>query len=104
MGTDDISGVVRGGTGLAFISYPDAIAKFTWMPQFFAVIFFVMMFVLGIGSEAALTSSVITIIHDYVPHWKIWPIACMVVLVEFCVGLIYVTPVSFVRLLYIEHL
>ncbi|XP_043280537.1 sodium-dependent nutrient amino acid transporter 1-like isoform X3 [Venturia canescens] len=33
MGTDDISTVVRSGTGLAFISYPDAISKFTVLPQ-----------------------------------------------------------------------
>jgi SNF family Na+-dependent transporter len=33
LGTDDISNVVRGGSGLAFISYPDAIAKFTLFPQ-----------------------------------------------------------------------
>lgn len=25
--------VVKGGPGLAFISYPDAIAKFDWLPQ-----------------------------------------------------------------------
>lgn len=37
LGTDDIANVVRGGTGLAFISYPDAIAKFTWMPQVYAI-------------------------------------------------------------------
>lgn len=30
---DDIREVVRSGTGLAFISYPDAIAKFDWLPQ-----------------------------------------------------------------------
>lgn len=33
LGTDDISSVVRSGTGLAFISYPDAIAKFSVLPQ-----------------------------------------------------------------------
>lgn len=33
LGTSDVGSVVKGGTGLAFISYPDAIAKFEWMPQ-----------------------------------------------------------------------
>lgn len=32
-GTTDIKHVVKGGTGLAFISYPDAIAKFDFAPQ-----------------------------------------------------------------------
>lgn len=35
MGTDDIKSVVRTGTGLAFVSYPDAIAKFSFVPQVF---------------------------------------------------------------------
>jgi solute carrier family 6 amino acid transporter-like protein 5/7/9/14 len=33
MGIDDIQRVVQGGTGLAFVSYPDAIAKFDAVPQ-----------------------------------------------------------------------
>lgn len=33
LGTTDIQSVVKGGTGLAFISYPDAIAKFKFVPQ-----------------------------------------------------------------------
>jgi solute carrier family 6 amino acid transporter-like protein 5/7/9/14 len=31
--TDDIQSVVQGGTGLAFVSYPDAISKFDAVPQ-----------------------------------------------------------------------
>lgn len=30
---DNIDEVVKSGTGLAFISYPDAIAKFDFVPQ-----------------------------------------------------------------------
>jgi solute carrier family 6 amino acid transporter-like protein 5/7/9/14 len=33
LGSTDIDKVVQGGTGLAFISYPDAIAKFDVVPQ-----------------------------------------------------------------------
>lgn len=32
-GGSDIASVVKGGAGLAFISYPDAIAKFHIVPQ-----------------------------------------------------------------------
>lgn len=39
LGTDDISRVVRSGTGLAFISYPDAIAKFNVLPQVKIIIY-----------------------------------------------------------------
>lgn len=33
LGTDDISKVVKSGSGLAFISYPDAISKIDFVPQ-----------------------------------------------------------------------
>lgn len=33
IGVDDIGSVVNGGPGLAFISYPEAIARFEFAPQ-----------------------------------------------------------------------
>jgi hypothetical protein len=33
LGEEDIGNVVQGGPGLAFVSYPDAIAKFEAVPQ-----------------------------------------------------------------------
>jgi solute carrier family 6 amino acid transporter-like protein 5/7/9/14 len=33
MGEDEINNVVTGGPGLAFVTYPDAIAKFDAVPQ-----------------------------------------------------------------------
>lgn len=33
LGIEDIGSVVKSGTGLAFISYPDAISKFSVVPQ-----------------------------------------------------------------------
>lgn len=33
MGIDDITNVVAGGPGLAFVSYPEAIARFDAVPQ-----------------------------------------------------------------------
>lgn len=38
----DITVVAKSGPGLAFVSYPDAISKFDWVPQLFAVLFFMM--------------------------------------------------------------
>ncbi|XP_063223427.1 sodium-dependent nutrient amino acid transporter 1-like isoform X2 [Bacillus rossius redtenbacheri] len=92
MGIDDIRQVVRGGTGLAFISYPDAIAKFPAVPQLFAVLFFLMLFVLGVGSAVALASSVITIVCDQFPHFRYWLVVCSVCTGGFLIGLVYVTP------------
>lgn len=33
MGIEDINKVIKSNAGLAFISYPDAIAKFSFLPQ-----------------------------------------------------------------------
>nr|CAD7455001.1 unnamed protein product [Timema tahoe] len=93
LGVDDIKDVVGGGgTGLAFISYPDAIAKFDTVPQLFAVLFFLMLFTLGVGSAVALVSSIITIICDQFPHFKHWIVTSVVCCICFLIGLIYVTP------------
>lgn len=94
IGTDDIGSVVKGDTGLAFISYPDAIAKFKKVPQIFAVLFFVMLFVLGIGSNIAMTSCTVTAIRDRFPKIKQWHCGLAIAVVSFCIGLMYVTPVS----------
>jgi solute carrier family 6 (neurotransmitter transporter, glycine) member 5/9 len=48
LGVEDIGTVVKAGSSLAFISYPDAIAKFDVWPQFFAVLFFFMLTVSSI--------------------------------------------------------
>lgn len=92
VGTDDIGSVVKGGAGLAFISYPDAIAKFKKLPQVFSVLFFLMLFVLGIGSNIAMTSCTTTAIRDRFPKIKQWQAALGIAVVSYCIGLAYVTP------------
>ncbi|XP_069682879.1 sodium-dependent nutrient amino acid transporter 1-like [Periplaneta americana] len=91
-GRSDIKDVVQGGTGLAFVSYPDAIAKFDVVPQFFSVVFFLMLYTLGIGSAVGLVGTVITLICDQFPKLKYWVVTLVVCTVGFLVGLVYVTP------------
>jgi len=88
----NVSDVVSAGTGLAFVSYPDAIAKFDMIPQLFAVLFFMMMLTLGIGSATSLTGCVITIICDDFPGLKRWLVTGVISILGFFCGLIYVTP------------
>lgn len=64
LGETDIQSVVNGGTSLAFISYPDAIAKFQSFPQIYAVLFFLMLYLLGVGSNVAMMSCLMTVIRD----------------------------------------
>jgi solute carrier family 6 amino acid transporter-like protein 5/7/9/14 len=62
--------------------------------QLFAVLFFVMLYVLGVGSAVALVGAVITIICDSFPNLKYAVVASVVCVVGFIAGLVYVTPVS----------
>lgn len=117
----NVTDVVSAGTGLAFVSYPDAIAKFQYVPQvnesnnfsrsltniynnlfvfdfkFFAVMFFLMLLTLGIGSAVSLTGCVVTILCDDFPHWKRWLVVTVICLIGFVSGLVYITPVRTTR-------
>ncbi|XP_013107532.2 sodium-dependent nutrient amino acid transporter 1 [Stomoxys calcitrans] len=88
----DISSVVKGGAGLAFISYPEAIAKFKFLPQVFAVLFFLMLLVLGMGSNVGMASCVITVIKDRFNHLPHWLLATAMAVMGFMCGIIYMTP------------
>ncbi|CAH4032580.1 sodium-dependent nutrient amino acid transporter 1-like [Pieris brassicae] len=90
---DDVSQVIgTGGTSLAFISYPDAIAKSPIVPQLFAVLFFLMMAVLGVGSGVALLSMINTVLLDAFPSVPTTLMSASVCVVAFLIGLVYVTP------------
>lgn len=91
-GVDDMRSVVKDGPSLAFISYPEAIAKFEFLPQAFSVLFFAMLFVLGIGSTIAMTSCTMTAIRDNFTKIPTWLCALVISIIGFCIGLCYVTP------------
>jgi len=92
LGVEDMDEVVQGGAGLAFITYPTAIAKFHYVPQVFAVLFFLMLFTLGLGSASALTNSIITVICDQKPKWSKAKVTAAACFTGFAIGLVYVTP------------
>ncbi|XP_026725014.1 sodium-dependent nutrient amino acid transporter 1-like isoform X2 [Trichoplusia ni] len=93
LGYDNVSDVIgSGGSSLAFISYPDAIAQSPFVPQLFAALFFMMMAVLGIGSGVALFSTVNTILMDTFPRVPVIYMSAMGCSAGFLIGLVYVTP------------
>lgn len=93
LGVEDIQDVVKDGSGLAFISYPEAIGRMDFVPQLFAVLFFIMLFTLGIGSATADAGAVITIFCDQFPKVARWKVTIVLCAGSFLFGLIYVTPV-----------
>jgi len=61
--------VVQGGQGLAFIAYPTALSTLP-VPQVWAVMFFFMLFLLGLDSEFALLETVLTALYDGIPSTR----------------------------------
>lgn len=62
--------------------------------QLFAVLFFLMMAVLGVGSGVALLSTVNTVLLDAFPRVPTVYMSATTCTIGFLVGLIYVTPVT----------
>lgn len=60
----------------------------------FAVLFFLMLFTLGVGSAAGLTGCVMGGISDEFPSVKRIYVALFMCVLGFLCGLVYVTPVS----------
>lgn len=93
-GATDITAVVQGGTGLAFVSYPDAISKFDFWPQAFAVNFFFMLFVLGIGCVIGAQVCVTSLLRDrFKSPNRLWLMIGMG-FGQFLLGCLFLTPVS----------
>lgn len=58
------------------------------------MLFFFMLFVLGIGSNIAMCSCIITAIRDQFPSVKASHAALGVAFAGFLIGLVYITPVN----------
>jgi len=88
----DIKDVTKSNLALAFMAYPEAISKIDFCPQFFSMMFFIMLFVLGIGSNIGMTSCITTVIRDKFPNIPCWKIVVAIASVGIVVGSIYTTP------------
>ncbi|KAL3058717.1 hypothetical protein OYC64_010800 [Pagothenia borchgrevinki] len=64
----DVSKVAESGPGLAFIAYPRAVAMMPF-PQLWAVLFFVMIILLGLDSEFVGLEAIVTAISDTNPSF-----------------------------------
>lgn len=64
-----VENVAKGGQGLAFVVYPEALARLP-LPWLWAILFFFMLFLLGLDSEFALLETVLTVLYDGVPFFR----------------------------------
>uniref|UniRef100_A0A499FUW7 Transporter n=1 Tax=Anopheles farauti TaxID=69004 RepID=A0A499FUW7_9DIPT len=80
------------GPQLTFITYPDAIAKFDAGQNAFAVLFFLMFFLLGLGSNTGIVTTIVTAVRDRFPRLANWKAVVMISVYGFGCGLVYITP------------
>ncbi|XP_041373553.1 sodium-dependent proline transporter-like [Gigantopelta aegis] len=91
-----IADVVKDGAGLAFVVYPEAVRKLP-LSQFWSVIFFAMLFSLGLGTQIATVTTVHTTLLDRFPATfhnnprKSAYLLLAIVTVCFCMGLTFCT-------------
>ena len=65
----DIEQVADAGQGLAFVVYPTALAKLP-LPWLWSVLFFFMLFFLGLDSQFALLETALTAVYDGFPKMR----------------------------------
>lgn len=74
-----------------------------WVPQLFAVLFFLMLFTLGVGYAASFVGGIVSIICDQFPSWKRWLVTAIVCICGSLVGLMYVTEGGMLMLDFVDH-
>ncbi|XP_058831890.1 sodium-dependent nutrient amino acid transporter 1-like isoform X2 [Topomyia yanbarensis] len=88
----EVPNVMSSGPQLTFITYPDAIAKMDFAPNFFAVMFFLMFILLGMGSNMGIVTTILTAIQDRYPKVTVWKVVLVISTAAFCYGCVYLTP------------
>ena len=97
-----IEEVATSGPGLAFVVFPQALALMP-LSWFFAILFFLMLFTLGIDSAFSLIEAVNTAIKDRYPKVSKNKIAIAVCVVSFILGVIFVTGAGLYFLDIVDH-
>ena len=76
LNVENIEDVVRQKQGLAFVTYPEIISRLS-VPQLWSVLFFFMLFTLGLDTQFALIETVLTAVYDLIPKMRRYkPIVC----------------------------
>lgn len=94
--------VAASGPSLAFIVFPEALSNMPWS-NFFCILFFVTLLLLGITSAYTMVQSIVTSVHDFFPILNGSFITFVVCLFEFCLGLLYTTPTGYYLVDLVDH-
>ncbi|KAH7947800.1 hypothetical protein HPB52_015930 [Rhipicephalus sanguineus] len=72
LGLQDISQVLKGTSdlGLAFVTYPEALSRISFVPQLWSVLFFFMLFLLGLGSGVSIIQLMVAVLEDQYPRLR----------------------------------
>nr|KAG5713675.1 hypothetical protein BaRGS_024723 [Batillaria attramentaria] len=81
----DIDSVTEGGPGLAFVVYPEAIAQMPVSPLW-AILFFIMLCMLGFSSQFSTVETVITAVVDEIPHVLCTPKRLIIFRISVCLA------------------
>lgn len=100
-----IEKVVRAGPGLTFIAYPEALSRLP-LPQFWSVVFFFMLFTLGLDSQFVTLETVITAIVDELSTTFPWVLKKrFFIILGTCVSMAVIgLPLCFEGGIYVEQL
>jgi len=97
--------VVADGFGLAFIAYPEAISQLP-LPPLWALLFFLMLFTLGLDSQFTILETVVTALVDQFPqtfHKRRSMLMMVIAVVMFLIGLICCTDAGIYWVNMIDH-
>uniref|UniRef100_T1JCL7 Transporter n=1 Tax=Strigamia maritima TaxID=126957 RepID=T1JCL7_STRMM len=86
-----IDKVIKTETSLAFVAYPEALSRIDVVPQLWAVMFFLMMVTLALGTTIADICCVMTVLQDQLPRVSRVKLLSLLCIVAYCMGLTYVT-------------
>ena len=98
--------VVTSGIGLAFITFPTAIAKIPGgliVTSIFGIVFFIMLLTLGIDSAFSLVEAVVTGVRDEAHNIRRGTLTFFICLVGFLAGLIFCTRSGLYWLDIVDH-
>jgi solute carrier family 6 amino acid transporter-like protein 5/7/9/14 len=88
----DVREVTYAENELALIVFAQGMTTFTWLPQLFSIVFYPVIFALGVITVTAYVGAVVTVIHDQFPTIPRLYVTSFISVIGFVIGLIFVTP------------